>query len=134
MIAATSVADIDVAGVQVIGIGNGSNIPTFTLTAADALFTMSAADCRLSNVFITSGVADCAVGLNMTAAALGSRVDNCIFRDGAEAFELVIGINVVANCDNIKILNNIFSTVPSGIVRMLSCLLVVLITVSFPAT
>ncbi len=112
--AATSIADIDVSGVQVIGIGNGSNIPTFTIEEDDSLFTMSATNCRLSNVLIISGVADLAVGLNMTAAADGSVVDNCIFRDGAVDEELVIGINVVANCDNIRLIDNVFSTVPSG--------------------
>ena len=112
--AATSIATMDVSGVQVIGIGNGSNIPTFTLGAADAIFSISATNCRLSNVKITSSIADCAIGVSVAATADGLMIDNCVFRDGAVALELVIGINVATLCHNIKIIDNIFSTVPSG--------------------
>ena len=112
--AATSIATMDISGVQVIGIGNGSNIPTFTLGAADAIFSITATNCRLSNVKVTSDIADCAIGVSVGAAADGLVIDNCVFRDGAEAKELVIGINVATLCNNIRIIDNIFSTVPSG--------------------
>ena len=113
-VALTGIATMSTAGVTVIGHGTGSNIPTFTITADDAFFTITAANCRLSGVKIVSGVADLAIGLVLGASADGAVVDNCIITDGAVALEMVIGINVVANCDNIRLIDNIFSTVPSG--------------------
>ena len=110
----TAIVTMDTAGVTVIGHGTGSNIPTFTLTDDGATFSVTATNCRLSGVKITSGVADLAIGLTLGASADGAVVDNCIFSDGAVGLELVIGINVVANCDNIRIIDNVFNTVPSG--------------------
>ena len=105
----------DVAGVSIIGIGNGSLIPTLSLgTATTAKISVTAANVRLSHLKIISALADVAEGIDPTADADGLVVDNCIFTDGAVALELVIGINVTADCDNITIVNNKFSTVAAG--------------------
>jgi len=105
----------DIAGVSIIGIGNGSLIPTITLgTATTAKISVTAANVRLSHLKITSALANVAEGIDPTADADGLVVDNCIFTDGAVALELVIGINVTADCDNIRLINNRFSTVPAG--------------------
>ena len=113
-VALADIATMDVAGVTVIGHGTGSNIPTFSFTADDATFTISAANCRLSGVKIVSGVADLAVGLTLGALADGAVIDNCIFQDGAVDEEIVISISVTADCDNIRIIDNVFSTVAAG--------------------
>jgi len=105
----------DIAGISIIGIGNGSQIPTISLgTLVTAKISVTAANVRLSNLKIISALADVAEGVDPTADADGLVVDNCIFTDGAVALELVIGINVTANCDNITIVNNKFSTVAAG--------------------
>ena len=105
----------DVAGVSIIGIGNGSQIPTISLgTATAAKISVTAANVRLSHLKIISALANIAEGIDPTANADGLVVDNCIFSDGAVALELVIAINVTADCDNIRIINNRFSTVPAG--------------------
>jgi hypothetical protein len=105
----------DVAGVSIIGIGNGSLIPTLSLgTATSAKISVTAANVRLSNLKIISALADIAEGIDPTADADGLVVDNCIFTDGAVGLELVIAINVTADCDNITIVNNKFSTVAAG--------------------
>jgi len=101
----------DVAGVSIIGIGNGSLIPTITLgTATTAKISVTAANVRLSNLKIVSDLADVAEGIDPTATADGLIVDNCIFADGGAAKELVIAINVTADCDNIRLINNQFSS------------------------
>lgn len=125
--AAGDIFDIDVAGITVIGLSNGGAsgpvaagaatlnlMPVFILDHADATATMSAPNCRISGIKFESDVADNAIGLTISAAADGYVVDSCIFRDGAAAEELVIGINVAANADDGKILNNQFSTVAAG--------------------
>jgi len=106
----------DVAGVSIIGIGNGSLIPTISLgTATTAKVSVTAANVRLSNLKIVSALADVAEGIDPTATADGLVVDNCIFTDGGAALELVIAINVTADCDNITIVGNRFnSTAVSG--------------------
>ena len=108
IVAATGLV-LSKAGVSVIGIGNGSLIPTITLgTATTAKISVTAANCRLSHLKIVSALADVAEGIDPTAAADGLIVDHCIFTDGGAALELVIGINVTADCDNIRIINNQF--------------------------
>lgn len=47
---------MDVAGVSVIGLGQGANRPTFNFTATASTITMSAANCTLQNVLLTGGV------------------------------------------------------------------------------
>lgn len=106
----------DVAGVSIIGIGHGSLQPTISLgTAVTAKISVTAANVRLSNLKIVSALADVAEGIDPAATADGLVVDNCWFTDGGAALELVIGINVTADCDNIRLINNRFnSTAASG--------------------
>jgi len=111
---AADVVTLDVAGVSVIGLGSGALVPTLTLGHADTTVTVSAASCRISNIKIISDVADAAAGITAGATADGLVVDNCWLTDGAAAKELVIGISVAAACDNVKIMNNRFYTVPAG--------------------
>lgn len=74
-IASATALAIDVAGVAVIGLGRGSDRPTFNLTATTSTITMSAANCTFWNCLVTGGVdaivavytisaADCALQLN----------------------------------------------------------------------
>ena len=106
---------IDVAGVQVIGVGVGALQPTFTLiTATTATISVTAANCRIDNVKVISDLADMGVGITAAATADGLVVENCWFTDGSVTKELVIGISIAAACDNVKIRNNQFTTVPAG--------------------
>ena len=52
---ATTLA-LDVAGVAVIGLGQGSNRPTFNLTATTSTITISGANCTFWNCLVTGGV------------------------------------------------------------------------------
>jgi hypothetical protein len=112
--AATAIATMSLAGVDLIGICQGNQRPTFTLGAADSTFSVTAGNCRVSGIKIISDIADCAAGLTLGASADGAMIDNCIFTDGATAKELVIGISLAAACDGCKILNNEFYTVDGG--------------------
>lgn len=100
---------VDVAGVQVIGIGNGSLQPTLTLkTATTAVVSVTAADCRFKNIKFISDIANLAIGLDLTATADGAVVENCLLMDGAANKEMKIMINVTAACHNVEIKNNRF--------------------------
>lgn len=118
---------LDVAGVTVVGISNGGSsgpvatgaatlnlMPVFILDHADATATMSAPNCRITGLRFESDVADNAIGLTVSAAADGAVIDHCIFRDGAADEEMVIAINLAADCDSCLIAYNTFSTFPAG--------------------
>jgi hypothetical protein len=104
------IATIDVNGVSVIGLGEGSNIPTFSLGDDGSTFTLSGANCLLKNIMIKSTVADVAVGLTVGAAADGSVIDGVKFRDDGAAKELLAAISVTAACNNLTIQNCDFRT------------------------
>lgn len=74
-IATATALALDVAGIAVIGLGQGSNRPTFNLTATSSNIAMSAANITWWNCLITGGIdaivavmtvsaADCVVQLN----------------------------------------------------------------------
>lgn len=100
----------DVAGISIIGIGNGDQIPTFSLGHAGATITVSAADVKISNIQVLGTIADVAVGITMAATSDRSIIENCEFRDSAADEELLVGISVAAAAHGVKILNNDFRT------------------------
>jgi nitrous oxidase accessory protein NosD len=102
------IATVDIAGVEVIGLGNGPLRPTFTFGHAGTTLTVSAANCLIRNIKIISDVADCAVGITASATADGLTVENCDFYDGALTKELVIGISIAAACHEVTVRNNRF--------------------------
>ena len=125
--AAASIFTLDIAGTSIIGCGNGSSygavatgaatynhMPVMILDHASATATVSASNCRISGIRFESDVVDCAAGLTASAAADGLVVDNCVFRDGAADEELVIGISLAADCDEVQLLGNKFSTYAGG--------------------
>jgi hypothetical protein len=102
------------AGVDLIGLTQGNQRPTFTFTAADATFSVTAPNCRISGIKIISAVIDMAVGMTVSALGDGLQVDNCIFADGGAALELVIGLQIAAACNGCRIINNQFYTADGG--------------------
>jgi hypothetical protein len=74
-IATATALALNVIGVAVIGLGRGSNRPTFNLTATTSTITLSAANCVFWNCLVTGGIdaivavftisaADCSLQLN----------------------------------------------------------------------
>lgn len=64
------------AGVAVIGLGIGTNRPKITFTGTDAIITMAAANCILSNVWLDAGIDEVVTAITVTAAnCLVDRVD-----------------------------------------------------------
>ena len=114
LVAATSAA-VDKAGIQIIGVGRGSLIPTFTLgTLAAATIAVTAANVLIKGIKIISAVIDATAGITASADADGLEVDDCWFTDGGAALELVIGVLLAAACDNVYIHDNQFHTVAGG--------------------
>jgi hypothetical protein len=68
---------MDIAGVQVIGLGVGSKRPTITFGALAAAVDMSAAGCRISNLRFDLGTVAATVTNAINITADGCQVDNC---------------------------------------------------------
>ncbi|MBW2632374.1 MAG: hypothetical protein JRC90_11595 [Deltaproteobacteria bacterium] len=105
-----SIATADIAGITIVGLGSGDQIPTFSLGHAGATLTVSAADVKISNIQVLSTVADVAVGITITATGDRSIIEQCEFRDSAAAKELLVGVSVAAAAHGVKILKNDFRT------------------------
>lgn len=103
---ATTLA-INVAGVQVIGLGAGASRPTLTFsTATTATIAASAAGCGLINFNIdASGLASLAAALTVTAADFA--MVGCTMKlNGAQA--VVLGVSANASATNLQIDGNFF--------------------------
>jgi hypothetical protein len=59
---------LNVAGVSIIGLGRGSNRPTLTFHTTDATFAISAANCLIRNIRVTSDVDEMVKMFHITAA------------------------------------------------------------------
>jgi hypothetical protein len=120
---AASLFTLDVAGVSIIGVGNGAyasvvatgvatalNRPTLIIDAADATITISAPNCRMSGFLIVSDIDNVAVGVTVAATADGFIFDNNVMRDNAANLDFLVMLSVAANAQECKILNNTFLT------------------------
>lgn len=71
----------DVAGVSLIGMGNGESRPTISFaTATTANIPVSGADTRISNMIFKCNIASQVAMITTTAD--GIQIDNCSFREG----------------------------------------------------
>jgi len=113
--AATSCV-VDKSDLTIVGLGTGLNRPTFSLgTLTTAKISVTAANVTIKNIRVVSALANVAEGLDAEAAANGLWLEDCDFRDGNAAnLELVIGVTLAAECDDVTILNCEFHTVASG--------------------
>jgi len=69
----------DVAGISIIGMGNGTNRPTLSFSAAAATFAISAANITVANLRVTSTIDEVVKMFHVTAAY--------VTLDGIEHFE-----------------------------------------------
>ena len=114
-IATATAAVLSKSGVTVIGLGRGALKPTFTLaTLVGATISVTAANVGIHNIKVISARVDITAGITAAAGANGLHVSGCEFTDGGAALELVIGISLAADCDNVLIEDNRFYTVPAG--------------------
>ena len=112
---ATDELVIDKCGITIIGLGYGQLRPTFTLgstagadVSAAIAVTAATTNIVIDNIIVTSGLADLAAGITLTATSDGATIRNCEFKDGGTDLELVIGITIAAACDDVEISNCYF--------------------------
>lgn len=76
-----------VAGTKIIGIGNGTERPTFTWTAATATFLLDVANVTIENcrLLMDPGTGTVNVAAPITVSAAGCSLVNCYIRVGTDA-------------------------------------------------
>lgn len=105
-ITATNLVAADVAGISIIGVGQGNDRPTFTFTTSTAaIFTISAADIFIHNVIFLCGIASQTILVDINAARI--ELNKCKFGESGQSGLTAIDINGgSANaCDGV-IINN----------------------------
>jgi hypothetical protein len=104
---ATSIL-FDVAGVQIIGLGTGSNRPTFTYTTADtATIPVSAANMSITGCLFVGGFLSIASAFTVGAAP-DLKIDGNEFRDTSAilGFLSIVTTTVSVNADGLAYTNN----------------------------
>ena len=105
LITATSV-NLDIAGIRVIGLGNGGLIPTFSMTAAAGSITIAAANILLRHIKpvsnFTSGVTS---GLTIAAAGDALTLDDIVMRETSNDKEFLTWVSVATTVDDLTIQN-----------------------------
>ena len=104
LIAATSCV-LDIAGIQVIGLGTGALRPLFTYTTdAGATISITAANVHVENIqclaAFTNGIT---AGITVAATADGLRLKNIRMEESLITQEFLIGVSVAAACHDVII-------------------------------
>ena len=113
-VASTEIFDLNIAGVSVIGLGEGTLRPTFTLAEATVTCVMGAAGCSISNLRFIGNITDLVAILEIEATADGCTVEDCYFADSASNKDALLMISVAADADRLVIQRNHFNGVVGG--------------------
>lgn len=113
-IAAAESVDVDVAGVTIIGMGNGADRPTFTMSDTTSIFILGAASCHIENLLLLA-TDDVVIMIDINAA--DCTVENCELRYGSSK-EWETGIDIDGGganvCDRTVISNCLLQSVVAG--------------------
>lgn len=107
--------NLSVAGISIIGIGNGLLRPTFTYGAAAATVTVSAANCKVTNVHHIANFVNVASAYT-TAAAKDFCVDGCAFVDNSAILNFLVMVTTNAtnnDADGLTFTNNYVYNLPA---------------------
>jgi hypothetical protein len=114
-------ADLDVIGVTYIGLGTGTDRPTFTYdTGTAGEIVIAAANVTIRNLVFVPGIANVVHAIEVEADGDGSIIENCEFQSGTtDAFEFVDAIEVTAAAHNLIIRFNKAEETTAGAARWL---------------
>lgn len=102
-ITSASAIDLDIAGVTVVGLGQGTNRPTVTFgTATTASIDFSAANCTLKNIRCVNNIDSLAAFV--IGGAGTATIDGCDFI-GSSTKEFLCGVNIPTTYDDWTIKN-----------------------------
>ena len=103
---------LDVAGVHIIGLGQGSRRPRIDFDHANASIDISASNCRISNLTLLPSVTAVLVAIDVMAGVLNTELDNLETlsgEDGAGVDEFAKTIDIKAGCTGTYVHDSVFS-------------------------
>ena len=106
-----AVVALDVAGIAVIGLGQGTNRPTFTGGFAGDLFAVSAANVTISNLYHNEKTTAATSNSTIDIAAANCTIQNCHFDLGANE---TLGLTVTAAGEIVWFEGNEFVVTANG--------------------
>ena len=95
--------DIDIAGVTVVHLGNGTNQGTYTFADTDTTVIANAADVKIYGGRLLAGISEVVVGLSYTGDADNLTVIGMVWPEPlTSSFEFNIGIQATTGADNVS--------------------------------
>jgi hypothetical protein len=88
-LSAADAVDADVAGITIIGVGNGSLQPTFTYTAAAGEFVIGADNVAVTNLRFVVSTDTVTVAVDVESGVDYAVIDSCVFKADAATDEAV---------------------------------------------
>ncbi len=124
-IASSTACTVSVAGLAIIGLGTGSNRPTFTFTtAATATINISAANVSFTNCIFTANFLSVAAALTV-ASAKNFTVQACLFQDTAAAtdfLQCIQSTGTANTADGLTVLDSVWNG--TGVTSVTSMVLI----------
>ena len=102
--------DADVAGVTIIGLGFGTDMPTFTFGHADATIAVGAANVTFQNLRFLAGITAITIGIAVEKAGDDFTMEGCVFPEpAASASDFIDAIDLAddtGSASNVRIIGN----------------------------
>jgi len=96
----TGAIDLDVAGVNILGIGRGTLQPRIDFDHADSDFIIGANNISIENINFHADAPDVALGVAIEAGVTNTLIKNCKFDvETAGTDEFTVAVNLLAGCD-----------------------------------
>lgn len=102
-IAATNGFDADVAGIRIIGLGEGTVRPTFTFTATASQVNVGAASVTLQNLRFVAGVSAVVAGVQVEGVTDCSILDCEWYWGGTTGWDFVLSLELEAGSSRAKV-------------------------------
>lgn len=94
---------LDVAGVRVIGLGQGTIKPVFTFSATDSILSITAANCWVENIRLLSNIDNCVTAISLGGSADGCTLKNVEIVDGAANKEFLVSVAIATACHDVTL-------------------------------
>lgn len=103
--------NLDKAGITIIGLGRGADIPTVTFTAAAGSITIAAASIEIRNIKLVANFATgVTAGITIAAGGDNCKLSGLVFRDTGTDEEFLIHVTVATTVDDLEIVDCNFIT------------------------
>ena len=101
---------VDVNNLTIRGLGEGNRRPTFTSTATAGACMVTGYNCVLENLKFVANYADVTQAIDLSAAADGTIIRNCAFRDTGTALDFKKHIDIATTIADVIIEGCDFTT------------------------